>query len=111
MDVATRAQEERIPGISVIQAADAPAIGGDVVDSSRVPVYDGIVLYGDDLVIVIENKLDGPVSDRQARHINRHDANIDFDPRPRAVSWRDVLDAFSDLVDKTAGSWAGLKRP
>lgn len=110
MDVGARIAEERIPGISVIQAADAPVIGGDIVDSSRTPVYDGIVTYGDDLVIVVENKLDGPASDRQARHINRHDANIEFDPRPRAVSWRDILDAFADLVDADRSLAGGAEK-
>jgi hypothetical protein len=99
LDSGARAPEERIPGISVIQAADVEAISGDVVDSDRRAIYDGVITYGDDLVIVIESKLDGWVSDRQAREINRHEANIEFDPRPRPISWREVLDALSDLVD------------
>ena len=106
----SRATEERIPGISVIQSADAPVISGDVIDSDRRAVYDGVIAYGDDLVIVVENKLDGPVSDLQAREINRHDANIEFDPRPRPVAWRSVLDAFADLVDDRRALTGGAEK-
>lgn len=109
-EVSSRAAEERLRGISVIQAADTPVISGDVVESDRRAVYDGVITYGDDLVIVIENKLDGPLSDRQAREINRHDAGIDFDPRPRPVSWRLVLDGFADLVDSDRALAGGAER-
>ncbi|HWH09629.1 MAG TPA: hypothetical protein VG165_00735 [Solirubrobacteraceae bacterium] len=110
LDVGERTLEERIPGISVIQAADAPAISGDVVDSDRRAIYDGVISYGNDLVVVFENKLDGPISDRQAREINRHDANIDFDPQPRAISWRVVLDTLSDLVDSERALLGGAEK-
>jgi hypothetical protein len=98
---AARDSEERVPGISVIQAADVPVISGPVTDSARRAIYDGVITYGDgELVIVVENKLDGPVSDRQVREINRREANIDFAQDACAVSWRDVLEAFADLVDR-----------
>jgi hypothetical protein len=100
-DGAARDSEERVPGISVIQAADVPVISGPVTDSARRAIYDGVITYGDgDLVIVVENKLDGPVSDRQVREINRREANIEFAQDACAVSWREVLEAFADLVDR-----------
>ena len=110
IDAGNRTDEERIPGISVIQAADAPAVSGEIVDSERRAIYDGVIVYGDDLVVVLESKLDGPISDAQARHVNRREANIDFDPTVRSISWRDVLDAFSDLTDSDRALTAGAER-
>lgn len=105
-DGAARDSEERVPGISVIQAADVPVISGPVSDSARQAIYDGVITYGDDLVIVVENKLEGPVPDDQALAINRREANIDFGRDACAISWRDVLGALADLVDRELVSTA-----
>ena len=59
---------------------------------------------------MIENKLDGSVPDRQAREINRHAANIDFDPEVRPISWPKVLDALSDLVDPERALVGGAEK-
>jgi hypothetical protein len=91
--------EEPIAGISVLQAADAQTIGEQVQITDRGQVLDGIVRYGDELLIIVETKLDGPVATRQAQELNVHGAPVRFD-RPVYVSWRDLLEAWSDLVDR-----------
>ena len=50
---------EPIEGISVLQAPDVKAVEGSVEVSDRSMVLDGIVRYGDSLLIVIETKLAG----------------------------------------------------
>jgi hypothetical protein len=89
--------DEPIEGISVLQAADAQAVEGPIQITDRGQVLDGIVQYGDKLVIVIETKLDGSVDTRQAQELNVHGARVRFD-RPVHVSWRDLLESWSDLV-------------
>jgi len=51
---------EPIEGISVLQAADEQVVDGPVVITDRDMVLDGIVRYGDELLIVIETKLEAP---------------------------------------------------
>jgi len=99
-----------IPGISVICAADPPAPGEVAEASDRAQVLDGIIRYSNDLVIVIESKLDGPASDRQAREINLHGQPVEFDGRVRAVSWRSILEAFDDLASDERGVTGGAER-
>ena len=101
---------EAIKGISVICAADASKVEGKTVKSDRVQVLDGIVRYGDDLVIVLETKLDGPAPDRQAREINLHGQPVAFEGKVRTLSWRSVLDSFADLADDDRGVTAGSER-
>ncbi len=70
---------EPIEAISVLQAADVEGVDGlQVQDTGRRQVLDGIVRYGDELLIVIEAKLDGPVATRQAQDINVHGADVRF---------------------------------
>lgn len=90
---------EPIAGISVFQAADAKAIDRPLQVTDRAQVLDGIVRYGDELLIVIETKLDGPVSSRQAEYLNIHGAQVQFDRQVKAIDWRELLEAWSDLVE------------
>lgn len=98
--------DEPIDGISVLQAADLQAVGGPVQITDRGQVLDGIVQYGDVrygdelLIIVIETKLEGPVATRQAQELNVHGARVRFDGEVHQVSWRHLLDVWSDLVDR-----------
>lgn len=90
---------EPIEGISVLQSADPETVGGSVQITERLQVLDGIVRYGDELVIVIETKLEGRVPTRQAQYLNVHGAQVRFDGGVQAVSWRDLLAAWCDLVE------------
>lgn len=89
---------EAIEGISVLQAADVQAIDGPVQITDRGQVLDGIVRYGDELLIVVETKLDGPVATGQAQYLNVHEAPVRF-AGIHTVSWRDLLARWSDLVE------------
>jgi hypothetical protein len=90
---------EPIEGISVIQAADAEATDDTIQITDRSQVLDGLVRYGDDLLIVIETKLAGRVSTRQAKYLNVHGAQVCFDRPVKSVDWRDVVGAWSGLVE------------
>jgi hypothetical protein len=90
---------EPIEGISVLQAADVQVVVPVTDDSKRGQVLDGIVRYGDELLIVIENKLDGSVDTRQAQDLNVHGSPVRFVGDVHAVSWRDLLARWSDLVE------------
>jgi hypothetical protein len=90
---------EPIEGISVLQAADEQVIDGQVQITDRRQVLDGIVRYGDELLIVVETKLDGPVAARQAQDLNVHGAHVRFADDVHTVSWRDLLAGWYDLVE------------
>ena len=102
---------EPIRGISVLCSADAtndvPAV---VLESDRGQVLDGIVRYGDDLVIVLESKLQEMVDDNQARNINLYGQPITLDSPLRKISWRNVLASFTDLADQNRGLISGAER-
>jgi hypothetical protein len=97
---------EPIEGISVLQAADVQVVDGPVQITDRGQVLDGIVRYGDELLIVVETKLDGPVATRQAQDLNVHGAHVRFAGNVHTVSWRELLAGWSDLVESevVAGS-------
>lgn len=108
--------DEPISGISVICAADAPEVAsGAVVGSDRGMVLDGIVRYDNDLVIVMESKLDGPANADQAININLHGQPVrfdgtGFDGKVRPISWRAILSAFDDLADEERALTGGAER-
>jgi hypothetical protein len=103
--------DEPIKGISVLCAADAPSEGpGVMLESDRGQVLDGIIRYGNDIVVVLESKLDGPADDHQARNINLHGQPIFFDDQIRRISWRDVLANFTDLADEKRSLVSGAER-
>jgi hypothetical protein len=99
---------EPIEGISVLQTADVEDVPGSVEISDRSQVLDGIIRYGDDLLIVIETKLDGRVPSRQAQFLNIHGAQVRFDGGVQPVSWRELLKAWSNLIE--SGMVAGAER-
>src|ERR1700731_763746 len=81
-----------------------------MLESDRGQVLDGIIRYGDDIVVVLESKLDGPADHRQARNINLHGQPIVFDGPIRRISWRDVLATFTDLASEGRGLISGAER-
>jgi len=90
---------EPLEGISVLQSADPETVGGSVQITQRSQVLDGIVRYGDELLIVIEAKLEGRAPARQAQYLNVHGAQVRFDGSVQTVSWRELLAAWYDLVE------------
>ncbi|MFM9865095.1 MAG: hypothetical protein ACKVRO_15965 [Micropepsaceae bacterium] len=78
--------------------------------SDRGQVLDGIMRYGDEIVVVLESKLYGPADDRQARNINLHGQPIAFDGQIRRISWRDVLAAFTDLANEERSLISGAEQ-
>lgn len=90
---------EPIQGISVILSADIQEVEGPVQPTDRGQILDGIIRYGDELLIVIETKLDGPADTQQAQELNLCGSPVRFDTAVRSVSWRHLLDKWSDLVD------------
>jgi hypothetical protein len=101
---------EPIKGISVLCAADASnAVQSAVLESDRSQVLDGIINYGD-IVIILESKLSEAADDRQARNINFHGQPIQFIDPVRRISWRDVLACFTDLADEKRSLVSGAER-
>ncbi len=92
--------DEAIQGISVWLAPDAKQLTGAVEVSDRNQVLDGIVTYGTDLVIVIENKITWSKVTNQPLRINVHGSPVTFDTPPVSVTWQGLLEMLSDLVDR-----------
>jgi hypothetical protein len=86
--------------ISVLLAPDALPITAAVKASTRIQVLDGVVEYGRDIVIVIENKITQGVHDRQVIEINTGGGNVRLDPAARSISWQELLAAIADLVTR-----------
>ena len=102
---------ESMRGISVLCSANNPSeASGAMLESDRGQVLDGIIRYGDEIVVVLESKLDGPGDDRQARNINLYGQPVKFDPQIRRISWRDVLATFTDLANEKRGLISGAER-
>lgn len=99
-------QAEAIAGISVWLAPDAQDPGTGVLPSDRRQILDAVVTYGSDLVVVIENKIQGVALTDQPSSINLHGAPITFEGMVRAVRWQDLLNVFADLVERDLVSGA-----
>jgi hypothetical protein len=103
--------DEPIKGISVLCSADITnEVPSAVLESDRGQILDGIIRYGDEIVIVLESKLDGSTDERQAAHINLHGQSVTFHGRIRKISWRDVLGTFTDLADEKRGLISGAEQ-
>jgi hypothetical protein len=93
-------------GISVWLAPDASQIKESVTPSDRIQVLDGIITYGDRLVVIVENKITfGQVTD-QPHRINLHDVPVRWNAQPQAVDWQTLLTGFSDLIERSLVSGA-----
>jgi hypothetical protein len=69
-----------------------------VTESERRAVFDGIVSYGDELVLVVEVKLTAPPSDNQAREVPLHGRRVQMDEKARPVDWRALLEGWQGLL-------------
>ncbi len=105
------ATNEPIKGISVLCSADiATASSGRVLHPDRGQVFDGVIRYGDEAVIVLESKLGEFADDWQARNINLHGQPVVFDGPIKRMSWHDVLAIFTDIADENRGLIGGAER-
>jgi hypothetical protein len=102
---------EPIKGISVFCAAGTSnETSSALVESDRGQVLDGIIRFGDEIVIVLETKLHEFVDDRQARNINVYGQPIRLENSVRTIVWADVLASFTDLADEKRGLISGAER-
>jgi hypothetical protein len=100
------ADGEAVTGISVWLAPDAAPISEAMTPSERLQVLDGIITYGDTLVVVIENKIRIGGVTEQPHRINLHGAPVVWNDVPSSVDWQTLLAAFSDLVERSLVSGA-----
>lgn len=107
LDTDTEVPEgEKVPCISVWLAPDAAQVNTPIKDSDRQQVLDGIVNYGKDLVVVIENKIGWGGVTEQPHRINRHDSPVRFEEKPCSVKWQRLLEVLFDLVERDLVSGA-----
>ena len=97
---------ETVPGISVWLAPDATQVSAPIESSDRQQVLDGIVTYGNDLVVVIENKIKWCGVTEQPNRINLHGSPVKFEKEPVSVTWQRLLGLLSGLVDRDLVSGA-----
>jgi hypothetical protein len=97
---------EAVPGISVWLAPDAAQVSATIEPSDRQQVLDGIVTYGNDLVVVIENKIAWGGVTKQPHQINLHGSAVKFEKEPVSVAWQQLLEVLSDLVERDLVSGA-----
>jgi hypothetical protein len=91
---------EVIPGLSVWLAPDAAQDSTPIKDSDRHQILDGIINYGNDLVVVIENKIGWGGVTKQPHQINLHGSPVKFEKEPVSVAWQQLLGVLSDLVER-----------
>jgi hypothetical protein len=91
---------ESVVGISVFLAPDAEIVDASVESSDRNQILDGVVTYGTELVVVIENKITFGAPTDQPHLINLHGSAVKFAPTPVSVSWQRLLGAFVGLVER-----------
>lgn len=94
--------EERLEVISTYLTPDLIERPIEVVESSRNPIYDGVLRFGDHLVVVVEAKLDEEIDPRQAQGINLQGLSGSCDLRSRGahVRWHDLFEAWMRLDDR-----------
>jgi hypothetical protein len=99
---ATAVDEEAvIRGISVFLTPDSKHKAAPVSSSDRHQILDGIIQYGDDLVVAIENKISTGVVTDQPSAINTHGVRIDFDQEVRKIEWQQLLEMLADISART----------
>ena len=97
LEVAT---DESVTGISVWLAPGSTTELASMSPSDRLQILDGIVTYGTELVVVVENKIRAGASTEQPHRINLHGAPVVFCQLPKSVAWERLLGVFADLVER-----------
>lgn len=95
--------------VSVLLGGDLPPDHADAAPSDRRAIFDGVVRYEDDLALVVEAKLDGRFDERQARQITIGDTAWQVDPKRARLHWRDIIDAWRELIARELVSGAERK--
>jgi hypothetical protein len=86
--------------ISVFLAPERPETPGVVEESDRSQVLDAIIDYNGSPVVVVENKIVVD-SDFQALNVNTGERiRIEDDQEVVVVRWRDLIETFSNLLEK-----------
>ena len=93
-------ESDAIPGISVWLAPDATKVNASMEASDRQQILDAIISYGNELVVVVENKISWCGHTEQPHRINLHGAPVKFELQPRSVRWQDVLATLTDLIER-----------
>lgn len=94
---ASTSDEGVIRGISVWLAPDPRQHHAPVGKTDRRQILDGVVEYGDALVVAIENKVHAGEPTVQPTSINADGAAVEFDPHVRSVAWQALLESLADL--------------
>lgn len=97
---------EAVLGISVWLAPDAAQVSASIEHPDRQQILDGIVTYGTDLVVVIENKISWGGVTKQPHQINLHGSPVKFEKEPVSVAWQQLLEVLSDLIERDLVSGA-----
>ncbi|KXS32679.1 MAG: hypothetical protein AWT59_1206 [Candidatus Gallionella acididurans] len=97
---------EVVPGISVWLAPDAAQDSSPIKESDRQQILDGIVNYGTELAVVIENKIGWGGVTEQSHLINLHGSPVKFEKEPVSVAWQQLLGVLFDLVERDLVSGA-----
>lgn len=97
---------EAIRGISIWLAPDPEQSTQQVESHDRDQILDGVITYDNELVVVIETKINWGGWTDQPTRINLHGAPVLFDSTVRSVSWQHVLAALSDLMERELVSGA-----
>jgi len=87
--------------VSVLQTDEPYFLERDLAPSSRRQVLDGVVAYGDELAVVIENKLAHRDVWEDQLEINVP-SDVAHDPRLACVQWREVVKAWARLLQADA---------
>ena len=87
-------------------APDAAPVGAPIERSDRLQVLDGIVTYGNDLVVVIENKIGLGGGKRQTTQINLHGSPVKFAEESVPIRWQQLLEVLIGLVERDLVSGA-----
>lgn len=102
-------EEETIRGISVLLTPGEEKVRRTV--SARPnggQILDGLIEYGNALLVVVENKLFAGQGHRQASQISVGDARVVFDASVRTVRWQELLESFADIAASGLASGAEL---
>jgi hypothetical protein len=91
-------ENDLIRGISVLVEPPTARAEMTVASVDRNQVLDGIIEYGEELVVVIENKIWPDMLTLQPSQINLNESHVQFDRVAKIVHWSQLLKSFADLV-------------
>lgn len=99
---AARSVDEQVPLVSVFLAPSEPLSDDTIVrESERLQVLDAVIEYGEDLVVVIENKV-AEASDAQARELNVDGAGVQITAgqERQVVTWPQIIGDITVVLER-----------